>query len=122
MERPGCLSPVEKKYHDPEIYHQDTVKFEILKASGYFVTESSCHMSEYTPYFRKRADWIHRIKTLNSWLKEDSGHYHVYCINREAQKLKNISKQLSREEPLKSSELMNVAPTSSIPSKPVSLG
>ncbi len=31
---------------DPEIYEQDPVRFEMMKESGYFVTESSGHFSE----------------------------------------------------------------------------
>jgi alpha-galactosidase len=38
---------------DPEVYKHDTVRFEIFKHFGYFVTESTPHMSEYVPYFRK---------------------------------------------------------------------
>ncbi|MCZ6538552.1 MAG: alpha-galactosidase [Chloroflexi bacterium] len=37
---------------NPEIYSRDTVRFEVLRQFGYFVTESTRHMSEYTPYFR----------------------------------------------------------------------
>lgn len=40
---------------DPEVYAKDRVRFEILKHFDYFVTESSRHMSEYVPYFRKTA-------------------------------------------------------------------
>lgn len=45
---------------DPSLYEKDPVKFEILFHFGYFVTESSGHMSEYVPYFRKRPDLIKR--------------------------------------------------------------
>ncbi len=38
---------------DPEIYEKDRVRFEVLKHFGYFVTESSRHMSEYVPWFRR---------------------------------------------------------------------
>lgn len=38
--------------NNPEIFAKDTVRFEVLKQFGYFVTESTRHMSEYTPYFR----------------------------------------------------------------------
>lgn len=38
---------------DPEVYRQDTVRFEMLKQFGYFVTESTPHNSEYLPYFRR---------------------------------------------------------------------
>ncbi len=41
---------------DPEIYAKDTVRFEIMKHFGYFVTESTRHMSEYVPYFGKREE------------------------------------------------------------------
>jgi alpha-galactosidase len=36
----------------PEIYAKDTVRFEVLRHFGYFVSESTRHMSEYVPYFR----------------------------------------------------------------------
>lgn len=43
---------------DPQIYAQDRVRFEILRHFDYFVTESSPHMSEYVPYFRKRPELL----------------------------------------------------------------
>ena len=42
----------------------DIVRAEIFKAFGYFVTESSQHMSEYVPYFRKRPDLLERYKLV----------------------------------------------------------
>ena len=36
---------------DPEIYARDKVRFELMRRFGYFVTESSEHNAEYTPYF-----------------------------------------------------------------------
>ncbi len=47
-----------KAMADPEIYNRDPLRFELLKAFGYFSTESSCHMSEYVPYFRKEKDLL----------------------------------------------------------------
>ena len=55
-----------EKFKDPAIYSatdahwagSDVVRAEIFKAFGYFNTESSRHMSEYTPYFRKRPELI----------------------------------------------------------------
>ena len=59
-----------KKLSDPSIYSgpeahwagPDLVRVEILKAFGYFVTESSQHMSEYVPYFRKRPELLERFR------------------------------------------------------------
>jgi alpha-galactosidase len=39
----------------PEIYKERTVQFELLKAFGYFTTESQHHCIEYLPYFAPRA-------------------------------------------------------------------
>lgn len=36
-------------------YHNDLVRFELMKQFGYYVTESSEHSAEYYPYFIKKA-------------------------------------------------------------------
>ena len=59
-----------EKLKDPAIYSApdahwagpDVVRVEIFKAFGYFVTESSVHMSTYVPYFRKRPELIDKFK------------------------------------------------------------
>ena len=47
-----------ERARDPEVYDSDPVRFEIMKHFGAFVTESSGHLSEYLPYFRKRPDLV----------------------------------------------------------------
>jgi alpha-galactosidase len=51
-----------EKFKDPAVYstasQPDTVRVLIFKAFGYFVTESSRHMSEYVPYFRQRPELL----------------------------------------------------------------
>jgi alpha-galactosidase len=37
---------------DSRIFARDTVRFEVMRQIGYFVSESTRHMSEYLPYFR----------------------------------------------------------------------
>lgn len=37
----------------PETYSKDPVRFEVMRHFGFFVSESTRHMSEYVPYFRK---------------------------------------------------------------------
>jgi len=59
-----------EKLRDPQVYSRqdahwagaDIVRVEIFKAFGYFNTESSQHMSEYVPYFRKRPELFERFK------------------------------------------------------------
>lgn len=50
---------------EPEIYEQDTVRFELLKHFGAFVTESSHHNSEYLPYFRTNEETIEALTGTN---------------------------------------------------------
>lgn len=45
-------------YQDPERRNTNKVRFEMMRRLGYFVTESSEHMAEYTPYFLKRDSLI----------------------------------------------------------------
>ena len=44
----------------PEIYNQEIVRNEVFRHLGYYVTESSGHFSEYSPWFRKRPELIER--------------------------------------------------------------
>jgi alpha-galactosidase len=45
---------------NPEIYEKDPIRFEIMRHLGAFCTESSGHISEYMPYFRKRPELLQR--------------------------------------------------------------
>ena len=59
---------------DPETYAKDSVRFEILRHFDYFVTESSHHMSEYTPWFRRTAADRARFipEHLKRWAEENA--------------------------------------------------
>ena len=43
---------------DRAVYESDIVRNEVFLALGYYVTESSGHFSEYSPWFRKREDLL----------------------------------------------------------------
>jgi alpha-galactosidase len=49
---------------DLDIYEQDPIGFDLMRAFGYFTTESSGHVSEYVPYFRKRKALIERYISM----------------------------------------------------------
>ena len=59
---------------DAETYARDSVRFEVLRHFGYFVTESSHHMSEYTPWFRRTAADRARFmpEHLKRWAEENN--------------------------------------------------
>ena len=49
---------------DPAIYQQDPIRFDLMRTFGYFTTESSGHISEYVPYFRKRKALIEHYSNM----------------------------------------------------------
>lgn len=44
------------KLHNSSAIKYEHYRFEVMKATGYFMTESPGHLSEYLPYFRNRQD------------------------------------------------------------------
>lgn len=42
-----------ERFEDPAYYASEKVRGEVLRHIGYFMTESTAHLSEYLPYFRK---------------------------------------------------------------------
>ena len=62
-----------ERARDPEVYDSDPVRFEVMKHFGAFVTESSGHLSEYLPYFRKKPDLI--VKYTRGGYRGESGFY-----------------------------------------------
>jgi len=60
---------IKEKALKKEIYHNDMVRYEIMKRFGYYVTESSEHNAEYLPYFIK-SKYPELIKKFNIPLDE----------------------------------------------------
>ncbi len=73
------LYPVLKEnFERPGFYVNEKVRGEVMRHFGYFMTESTGHLSEYLPYFRKNK------KALDLYCDEPSfggetGAYYKYC-------------------------------------------
>lgn len=78
---------------DPEIVAQDPIRFDIFRHFDYFVTESSHHMSEYVPYYRKNAD------VIASYIPERWDYPGDWPRDRDAAQ-DVLRQQLAGEEPL----------------------
>ncbi len=50
---------------NPDIYERDPIRFDLLRQFGAFTTETSGHISEYLPYFRKRKDVLEPYIRIN---------------------------------------------------------
>lgn len=74
---------------DEAIYGSEPVRIDLMKYFGYFVTESSGHASEYSPYFRKTAAMISEelvpkfASERDHWFDfGNTGGYYRHCIQR----------------------------------------
>ncbi|MBI1256697.1 MAG: alpha-galactosidase [Chloroflexi bacterium] len=83
---------------DSAIYEQDPVRFEMMLYLGAFVTESSGHTSEYTPYFRKRPDLIE--KYMRPEYLGETGFYANNWPHWRDESDEWISKMITGESPL----------------------
>jgi alpha-galactosidase len=77
----------------PDVYEKDKVRFEMMKALGYFITESSHHLGEYVPYFRVNEE--RRRKYC-----EPRWFYYQICQEAWKPHYEQIRRQISGEEPV----------------------
>lgn len=87
--RPRLFEAMER----PEIYEQDRVRFEVMRHFGYFVTESTRHMSEYVPYFRRTEPIATRYAP--PWRRD----YDLYTQRQETY-YEKVRRQVAGEEPI----------------------
>lgn len=64
---------------NPDIARTEKVRIDMLRRFGYFSTESNGHLSEYVPWYRKRADEIKDWIDLGSWINGETGGYLRVC-------------------------------------------
>jgi len=68
---------------DPQVYARDKVRFELLRRLGYFVTESSEHNAEYTPYWLKDDALIKRYDIpLDEYIRRSEQNLIEYAATR----------------------------------------
>jgi alpha-galactosidase len=82
-----------EKMEDPEIFAKDRVRFEVMRHFGYFVTESTHHMSEYVPWFRTKPELIEEFTTPR-W------DYFEICKDRRDPHYEKMERQARGEEPV----------------------
>jgi alpha-galactosidase len=65
---------------DPELYARDKVRFELMRRFGYFVTESSEHNAEYTPYFLRDDELIKRFDVpVDEYIRRSERNLAIYA-------------------------------------------
>ncbi|REE68006.1 alpha-galactosidase [Paenibacillus taihuensis] len=63
----------------PEYSQTEKVRIDMLRRFGYYSTESNGHLSEYVPWYRKRADEIQDWIDLGVWINGETGGYLRVC-------------------------------------------
>jgi alpha-galactosidase len=88
----------------PEIMGEEPVRIDLMRSFGYFVTESSGHASEYSPYFRKSAAMVENklvprfTQPQNDWFQFGrTGGYLAHCRERLATFEEEFSQILSTD-------------------------
>jgi alpha-galactosidase len=67
----------------PEVYAKDKVRFELMHRFGYFVTESSEHNAEYTPYFLKDDELLERYDIpVDEYVRRSEQNLEEYAATR----------------------------------------
>lgn len=67
-----------EKFEQPEFYANEKVRGEVFRHFGYFMTESTGHLSEYVPWFRKSSEALELYCDEPSFGGE-SGAYYTWC-------------------------------------------
>ncbi|NQX65288.1 alpha-glucosidase/alpha-galactosidase [Paenibacillus alba] len=62
-----------------EFARTEKVRIDMLRRFGYYSTESNGHLSEYVPWYRKRASEIHEWIDMGSWINGETGGYLRVC-------------------------------------------
>jgi Alpha-galactosidases/6-phospho-beta-glucosidases, family 4 of glycosyl hydrolases len=62
-----------------EFAKTEKVRIDMLRRFGYYSTESNGHLSEYVPWYRKRADEIQDWIDLGVWINGETGGYLRVC-------------------------------------------
>lgn len=63
----------------PTYAKTEKVRIDVLKRFGYYSTESNGHLSEYVPWYRKRAKDIKKWIDMSSWINGETGGYLRVC-------------------------------------------
>jgi len=63
----------------PSLSKTEKVRIDVLRRFGYYSTESNGHLSEYVPWYRKRANEINQWIDLSCWINGETGGYRRVC-------------------------------------------
>jgi alpha-galactosidase len=85
---------------EPEIAEDEKIRIDMYRATGYFMTESSGHLSEYLPFYLKRKDLIQKYASKHQMGFESliQGYYYKENIKKLEKNDEEFDKNFEREK------------------------
>ena len=83
----------QKVQENPEIMGTEKLRWDMMEATGYFMTESSGHLSEYLPYYRKRPELLAKFKGSETF---HNSLLHGEVLRFDALEAERVEKRLNR--------------------------
>ncbi|MHA2128615.1 MAG: family 4 glycosyl hydrolase, partial [Promethearchaeota archaeon] len=76
---------IKKKLNETPRYSEiEKLRRDMMNACGYYMSESSGHLSEYLPYYRKRKDLLEKYKSKKFFYGDlKHGSYYEMCVKME---------------------------------------
>ncbi len=83
---------------EPQLSAEEKVRIDMMKATGYYMTESSGHLSEYLPYYRKRKDLLEKYRGNKGFGTLEHAYYYTGNIKVAAEMDGKFEENLAREK------------------------
>ncbi len=83
---------------EPQLSSEEKVRIDMMKATGYYMTESSGHLSEYLPYYQKRKDLLKKYRGDKGFGTLDHAYYYNSNVQAAAEMDEKFEANLAREK------------------------
>ncbi|MHA1731676.1 MAG: family 4 glycosyl hydrolase, partial [Promethearchaeota archaeon] len=80
----------------PDLLMGDLLRYDVMKATGYYMTESSGHLAEYLPYYLKRDDLIREFASpgITGFSTLEQAYYYKSCLEAASKMDRNFERKL----------------------------
>ncbi len=83
---------------EPQLSAEEKVRIDMMRATGFYMTESSGHLSEYLPYYRKRKDLLEKYKGDQGFGRLEHAYYYHQNVQAAADMDGKFEENLAREK------------------------
>lgn len=99
-----------KLKENPQLEEFEKLRIDMMRATGYFMTESSGHLSEYIPYYRKREDLLEKYRG-NAMMSEFSTLEHALNLHKSRENSEGLGEEIQKKFKRKKLRIKKTAST-----------